>query len=102
MSETYAASARLRVVAVALALAIGACGQQAGDERRGKKVVIQTPPPGAIGVDEDLYMVEIGVDDGGCRMFSAWSNTRAVVAAVHYRDAEGNFTLSRSKAKCGK
>ena len=100
MSRTYAATARMRVVAVALAVAIGACGQQAEDERRGEKVIMQAPPPGAIKVDEDLYMVEIGVDDRGCRMFSAWSNTRAVVAAVHYRDAEGKFMLSRAKAKC--
>ena len=46
---------------------------------------------GAIKVDENLYMVEIGVDDRGCRMYSAWSNTRAVVAAVHYRDVERQF-----------
>ena len=102
MSLTYEASRRIGIAAVALALAIGACGQQAGDERRGEKVIMQPPPQGAIKVDEDLYMVEIGVDDRGCRMFSAWSNTRAVVAAVHYRDAKGNFMLSRAKAECEK
>lgn len=102
MSRTGAASGRIRAAAVALALAVAACGPQAGDERRGGKIIVREPPRGAIKVDDDLYMVYIGIDDGGCRMFSAWSDTRAVVAAVYYRDAENSFTLLRSRADCGK
>ena len=55
----------------------------------------------AIRVAEDLYMIELGTDDVGCRQHSAWSSTGAVVAAVYYRRADGSFTLFRSDADCG-
>ena len=45
-------------------------------------------------------MVELGTDDVGCRQYSAWSSTGAVVAAVFYRKADGRFTLFRSEADC--
>ena len=57
-------------------------------------------PTDAIQVEEDLYMVAIGVDEAGCQQYSAWSATRGVVAAVYYRQEDGAFTLFRSRAAC--
>ena len=53
-------------------------------------------------VEEGLYMVKIGKDDGGCDQYSAWSSTRGVPAVVYYRKKDGEFTLFRSKADCPK
>ena len=61
----------------------------------------RAPPPEAIEVDEGLYMVPIGKDEGGCPQYSAWSRTRGVPAVVYYRQPDGEFTMFRSMADCG-
>jgi hypothetical protein len=57
-------------------------------------------PRGAIEVGEGLYQVPIGTDDDGCPMFRIYSPTRLVAQAIYYRDAAGDFTMSRQEAAC--
>jgi hypothetical protein len=57
-------------------------------------------PPGAIPVSPDLYMLPMGEDATGCPMFQAWSPTLSVIQALHWRTAEGGFTLDRDAADC--
>jgi hypothetical protein len=59
-----------------------------------------TAPEGAIPVTADLYMLPMGVDDSGCPVFQPWSPTLMVVQALHWRTAEGAFTLDRESADC--
>lgn len=88
--------------ATLLVVLLFACTVETRPGPKGEPALLLTPPPGAIKVEEDLYMVEIGKDESGCRQYSAWSSKRAVVAAVFYGGADGNFTLLRSEAKCDK
>lgn len=57
-------------------------------------------PEGAIPVGPDLYMLPMGSDDTGCPMFQPWSPTLIVVQALHWRAADGSFTLDRDAADC--
>jgi hypothetical protein len=57
-------------------------------------------PDDAIAVGPDLYMRPMGVDDGGCPVFQPWSPTLMVVQALHWRTADGAFTLDRGTADC--
>ena len=86
-----------RIAAAAILFLLGACTP---DGLPDGAPTDRQPPPGAIRVEEDLYMIELGTDDAGCRQYSAWSSTGAVVAAVYYRRADGSFTLFRSNADC--
>lgn len=58
------------------------------------------PPPGAIRVAPELYMQPMGTDERGCAVFQPWSPTMAVVQALHWRTADGTFTLDRNEAAC--
>ncbi len=86
-----------RIAAAAILFLLGAC---APDGRTDGGPADRQPPPGAIHVEEGSYMVELGTDDAGCRQYSAWSSTGAVVAAVYYRKTDGGFTLFRTDADC--
>jgi hypothetical protein len=57
-------------------------------------------PAGAIRVNDQLYMLPMGTDDTGCPMFQPWSPTLMVVQALHWRAADGSFTLDRHAADC--
>lgn len=57
-------------------------------------------PPDAIPVGPELYMRPMGTDAAGCAVFQPWSRTLAVVQALHWRTAEGDFTLDRQAADC--
>ena len=59
------------------------------------------PPPGAVRLADDYYMVPRGVDRYGCPSYSPWSRRNLVPAAIYYRKADGSFTLYRSDAVCG-
>jgi hypothetical protein len=88
----------VKAMMLAVALALAACaavveeGPVADAERE--------PPVGAIKIDEDLYQVPVGPDQGGCMQYTLWSRERAVVAVIWYRDREGGFTTDRAKADC--
>jgi hypothetical protein len=45
-------------------------------------------------------MLPMGEDATGCRMYQPWSPTLSVVQALHWRTADGGFTLDREKADC--
>ena len=86
-------------VAALSVLMLGACVSEPGSDREVDQA-LREPPAGAIKVEADLYMVEIGADDRGCVQYSAWSATRGVFTVVYYRQASGEFTTDRSKAPC--
>ena len=85
----------------------GACAEEADGNRSRENAPENTPPaasvppPGAIRVGDDYYMVPIATDDSGCRQYGAWSSSRAVPAAIYYRKPDGEFTLYRSDTGCG-
>lgn len=87
-----------------LALAVVAC---AGDPPSSVGPTSSDPAPAspdilpdAIRVGPELYMRPMGTDERGCPVFQPWSPTLAVVQALHWRTAEGDFTLDRSAAAC--
>jgi len=53
-----------------------------------------------IRVGPELEMVRIGEDETGCPMYQPRSDTLMVIQAIHYRRADGTFTLDRSEADC--
>lgn len=57
-------------------------------------------PEGAIEVGDDVYQVPIGKDSDGCDRYRMFSQNKAVVAAIFYRDGDGNFTMDKSKVVC--
>ncbi len=59
------------------------------------------PPPGAVRLADDYYMVPRGADRYGCSSYSPWSRRSPVPAAIYYRKADGGFTLYRSDSDCG-
>lgn len=61
---------------------------------------VEDPPPGAVRVDDDLYMVPVSLDESGCQQYSGWSRSRILPAIIYYRMADGTFTILRSKADC--
>lgn len=82
---------------IALALLLGAC---MADTIRNEDGILPDPPPDAIRVEEDLYMVPVAVDESGCQQYSAWSRQRMVPTVIYYRKANGEFTMFRSEADC--
>jgi len=59
------------------------------------------PPAGAIPMGDEMYMVPIGRDPGGCEQFTAWSATKPVAQVIYYRARKGGFTADRAEADCG-
>lgn len=86
------AALRNRGSVMALALFLAACASE--------PPASTAIPPDAIPVSPELYMLPMGTDADGCPVFQPWSPTLAVVQALHWRTAEGNFTLDRSAAAC--
>jgi hypothetical protein len=88
---------RAHAVGLALALALNACAtvEPAADSGETPEI-----PPAAIPVAPELYMLPMGTDETGCAVFQPWSPTLAVVQALHWRTAEGSFTLDRGAADC--
>ncbi|HRY26613.1 MAG TPA: hypothetical protein P5558_19755 [Geminicoccaceae bacterium] len=80
---------------LALITAFGACAPAA----EGPPVPAPAPD-NAVQVSPELYMVPAGEDDVGCPMFQPWSPTLMVVQALHWRSADGSFTLDRNAADC--
>lgn len=80
---------------LALIIAFGACTPAAEQPAEPAR-----PPEGAVQVSSDLYMVPAGADDVGCPMFQPWSPTLMVVQALHWRSADGSFSLDRNAADC--
>jgi len=90
------------------ALSLAGCGalpNAASDESRPPAVdrsgaASGGVPPAAIAVTPELYMLPMGTDGAGCAVFQPWSPTMAVVQALHWRKADGSFTLDRAEADC--
>ncbi len=57
-------------------------------------------PSQAVTLGDDLYMVPRGIDGDGCETWSMTSQSKATLKAVFFRDRDGNFTTSRSRAGC--
>ena len=94
-----------RLCGTALALvsmvALNACAMAAPEESGAMHDPAPDPVPAdAIAVSPDLYMRPMGVDDDGCPVFQPWSPTLMVVQALHWRTADGAFTLDRGEADC--
>ena len=79
------------VVAMGMTVVLCACAENA----------TRDPPPGAVRIGDDHYMVPIGEDGDGCMQYGPWSDARPVTAAIYYRKAHGSFTLYRSDTGCG-
>ena len=61
----------------------------------------KAPPPGAIPIGDEVYAVPIGgPDEQGCQRYRLWSPTKMVVQAIHYRRADGSFTMRKDEAAC--
>ena len=99
-SDRMGAMRRSFLAAAASISLLSACAGTA--EVEPKREIATQPPPGAIKVEEDLYMLDIGLDNHGCRQYTAWSATRTVLAVVYYRQKDGKFTTFRSRSECGK
>ena len=94
---------RLRSAGLALVsmVALNACAMAAPEGINRITTLRPTPVPAdAIAVSPDLYMRPMGVDDDGCPVFQPWSPTLMVVQALHWRAADGAFTLDRDEADC--
>lgn len=59
-------------------------------------------PEGAVRLGPELVMVPRGTDEDGCRLYQPTSRTMSVIQALHYRTADGGFTLDRSEAACAR
>ncbi len=99
------------VLALALVLTVAAAcspaaqeGGGAGDRRsgtgEGARTPTAAPPAGAIRISEDLYAVPIGPGADGCERYRLWSARHMVVQAIHYRRADGGFTMNKQEAAC--
>ncbi|RLK51495.1 hypothetical protein DFR31_1437 [Alkalispirillum mobile] len=60
-------------------------------------------PEGAVQVEDDLYMMPVGVTDDGYHQYTPHSTDpdRAVITLIHYPDGEGGFTPDKSEAVRG-
>ena len=67
-------------------------------ERQG--AAAKVPPENAISVGNDVFMVPVSVDADGCQQYTAWSSTKAVLAVIQYRRADGSFTPDKREAAC--
>lgn len=96
---------------LALSAALAGCGATGSGEREaaavsnpGKKELVEKgrrePPPGAIRMGDDFYMVAIGQDPDGCTQFKPWSKSRMVPTAIYFRKADGGFTLYKEDTDC--
>jgi hypothetical protein len=82
-------------------VSLNACAMAAPRESNPSHDPAPAPVPAdAIAVSPDLYMRPMGVDDDGCPVFQPWSPTLMVVQALHWRAADGTFTLDRDDADC--
>jgi hypothetical protein len=81
----------------AMLFLLNACAMAETPEGPGDSVKV---PEGAIPVSPDLYMLPMGTDEAGCPVFQPWSPTLMVVQALHWRTADGTFTLDRDAADC--
>lgn len=89
--------ARLAIMVALLFAGCGPMGLGAADAVAPSSAAVA---PDAIALTADLYMLPMGADDAGCPTFQPWSPTMAVVQALHWRRADGGFTLDRSEADC--
>jgi hypothetical protein len=53
------------------------------------------PPPGAIKVEPGLYMVPVQQHDADCAAYAQWSASRPVNMALHYRQPDGTFSITK-------
>jgi hypothetical protein len=90
----------------ALALVVAGCGSEMAASEATDKSATPTAatdaqmPDGAIAVGDDVYMVPIGKDAQGCAMYRAFSPTKAVAQAIHYRAADDRFVMNKDDAAC--
>lgn len=56
-----------------------------------------TPPPGAVPVGDERYLVPIGPDEEGCMVYGMWAATRAVDTALRWRRTDGTFVFERPR-----
>ncbi|GEQ97764.1 hypothetical protein JCM17844_14010 [Iodidimonas gelatinilytica] len=48
-----------------------------------------------------VYAVPIeGVDEDGCQRYRLWAADRMVIQAIHYRKADGSFSMNKNEAAC--
>lgn len=61
------------------------------------------PPEGAVKISQDLYAVPLPQpDQDGCVLYRLWSAENMVTQAIHYRKANGDFTMNKNEATCMK
>ena len=93
------------VSALALAAVMSACMNVVANES--KDLVPQTQkalPPGSVMMEEGIYMVPVGEDEGtGCTMYTMVSRVpgKAVIAAIFWKTRDGRFVLDKRQASCG-
>jgi len=59
------------------------------------------PPEGAVKIGDSVYAAPHDyIDEDGCRPYRLWSPDKMVVQAIHYRKADGSFTMSKAEAAC--
>lgn len=102
----------MRQIAVVAVLLLAACSPPGGREQppsagdrtmheKSPGAEAKAPPPGAIPIADEVYAVPIGEpDEQGCQRYRLWSPTKMVVQAIHYRRADGSFTMRKDEAAC--
>lgn len=100
-------ASRATWVALGLSLATACASADEGEDTTGddrqpmsNESSAPAPPAGAIRIADDLYAVPIGPDANGCERYRLWSAHHMVVQAIHYRRADGSFTMNKQEAAC--
>ena len=76
---------------------MSACVNVASDESKELGSQVEKPlPPGSVMMEEGIYMVPVGEDEGtGCIMYTMVARVpgKSVIAAIHWRTSDGEFVL---------
>ncbi len=93
-----------KVSALALAAMMSACMNVVPNESKDLVPATQKAlPPGSVMMEEGIYMVPVGEDEGtGCTMYTMVSRVsgKAVIAAIFWRTLNGKFVLNKREADC--
>lgn len=85
----------VRTIGVLLWLVLSGCAGAAPEDGPPADI-----PEDAIAVGEDMYMVPLGRDAGGCMMFQAHAPDKLVAQVIQYRTADGRFVANKREAAC--
>lgn len=92
----------MRQIGLLFAVLVGcACAADTQDGDAGKAGdVFRSCLSKGILLENRVCMMPVGIDSSGCRQYSASSDAGATAAVIHYRKADGSFTIFRSEADC--